>query len=66
MQSWGSNLPHMVLSPAFPPSYPVNEHLSTEVAPEPKEEIGTPPRLTIASELEGLGWRLDFQSDLLI
>lgn len=55
MQIWGSNPPHMVPSPAFPPSHPVNEHLSTEVAPEPKKDTGTAPRLTTASGLEGLG-----------
>lgn len=58
MQSWGSNPLHMVPSPVFPPSHPINEHLPTEAAPEAEKDIETPPRLTTASELQGLGWRL--------
>lgn len=43
--------------PVPPPPHPVNEHLSAEATREAeREEIGTHPRLTTASGLEGLGW----------
>lgn len=47
----------MVPSSVPPPLYPVIQHLSTEASPE-AEEMGTHPRLTSASELEGLERRL--------
>lgn len=47
----------MFPSPVSPPPHSVNQHLSPEASPE-AEEMGTHPRLTRASGLAELEWRL--------